>query len=62
MNLFEFMARSPVLTFFLAWFLSSLLFRCFNRLMRHLNIRKAGWPPAHADADGDFKPAPKVTQ
>jgi len=32
------------------------LFRCWNRFLRHLNIRKAGWPPPYLDADGDFKP------
>jgi hypothetical protein len=26
-----------------------------NRFIRHLNVRKAGWPPAHLDADGDWK-------
>jgi len=26
-----------------------------NRPLRHLNIRKHGYPPAHCDADGDFK-------
>ena len=25
----------------------------WNRFMRHLNIRAAGWPPAYLDADGD---------
>ena len=25
-------------------------------MMEHPNIRKAGWPPPHCDADGDFKP------
>lgn len=34
------------------------MFRCWNRLMRHLNVRKAGWPPSHLDLDGDFKPEP----
>jgi hypothetical protein len=37
---------------------SSLLawpFRLVNRLLRHLNIRKAGWPPEYLDADGDRK-------
>ncbi len=29
------------------------------RLIRSFNIRKCGWPPAHLDADGDFKPEPK---
>lgn len=25
-----------------------------NRIMRHWNIRKHGYPPKHCDADGDF--------
>lgn len=60
MNVFEFMSGSPWLACFLAYFAAWLVFRCWNRLMRHLNIRKNGWPPAHLDADGDFKPVPKV--
>jgi hypothetical protein len=39
--------------------ISAVLFRLPNRIVRHLNIRKAGWPPAHVDADGDFKPDPE---
>jgi hypothetical protein len=31
-----------------------LIFRCWNRFLRMLNIRKHGWPPVHCDADGDF--------
>lgn len=27
----------------------------WNRFWRHWNIRKHGYPPAHCDADGDFK-------
>ena len=34
----------------------------WSRFMRHLNIRKHGWPPAHCDADGDFKPAPEEAE
>lgn len=30
-----------------------------NRILRHWNIRKHGYPPAHCDADGDFKPESK---
>ena len=26
-----------------------------NRTLRHWSIRKHGYPPAHCDADGDFK-------
>jgi len=54
------MSESPVLTFFLAVILGctayDVLFKLPNRLFRHLNIRKHGWPPDHCDADGDFKP------
>lgn len=56
MNAFDFMSRSPILAFLLAWLVTGLAFRCWNRFMRHLNVRKHGWPPAHLDADGDWKP------
>lgn len=26
-----------------------------NRIIRHFNLRKNGWPPSYCDADGDFK-------
>ncbi len=38
----------------------ALVFRLPNRIIRSANIRAAGWPPAHLDADGDFKPATKA--
>ncbi len=31
------------------------IFLMWNRIWRHLNIRKHGWPPVHCDADGDLK-------
>jgi len=59
MNIYEFMAGSPVLTFFIVVgigiMLEVTLKFCINRPLRHANIRKHGWPPAHCDADGDFK-------
>ena len=30
-----------------------LTFRLANRFIRSRNIKNAGWPPAHLDADGD---------
>jgi len=27
----------------------------YNRFWKHWNIRKHGYPPAHCDADGDFR-------
>ncbi len=59
MNAFEFMGKHPILTFLLACILADLVCKIWRRLIRHLNIRRHGWPPVHLDADGDFKPAPK---
>lgn len=39
-------------------FLSYLL-RAALRLVRAVVVLCHGWPPAHLDADGDWKPAPK---
>lgn len=30
--------------------------RLWNRTMRTLRVSLRGWPPAHLDADGDWKP------
>lgn len=58
MDIYEFMSSSHWLTFFLAvgvcCIVEILFFRLPNRVMRHANIRKWGYPPAHCDADGDF--------
>lgn len=58
----ELITESPFLLFllfFLACLLIGLayevLFRLPNRIIRGMNIRKNGWPPAHCDADGDFR-------
>ena len=59
MNIFQFMSDSPYLSFFLAIIAASAIHTIFaytiNRPLRHMNIRKHGWPPEHCDADGDFK-------
>ena len=58
MNIYEFMSDSPYLTFFLAYIAAHCLARIvifsINRPLRHMNIRKHGYPPPHCDADGDF--------
>ncbi len=57
----EFVNTNPcisVLIIFLAYHLLRLPFICVTRLLRHLNVRKAGWPPPHLDADGDWKERP----
>lgn len=53
MTMYEFMSDSPYLTFFLAVLAVSLVGFIINRPLRHMNIRKHGWPPVHCDADGD---------
>jgi hypothetical protein len=50
-ELLKFMGDHPWLTFFLALLLAEFI----NRIFRHWNIRKHGYPPAHCDADGDLK-------
>lgn len=59
MTAVELMGDSPYLTLFAICIVCELVFKMWNRLMRHLNIRKHGWPPDHCDADGDFKPLPE---
>lgn len=59
MNIFEFASGSPFLAFFLAIIIGDCIRIVYSRTMRHLNIRKHGWPPAHCDADGDFKEEPE---
>lgn len=59
MNAFEFMQASPILTFFLAICVLVPAIKSTAWVIglpfRAMNIRKHGWPPAHLDADGDYK-------
>lgn len=63
MTIYEFMSESPYLSFSLAIFLYGVFRVVFfilpNRILRHMNIRKHGYPPIHCDADGDFRPIDK---
>lgn len=63
MDIYQFMLQSPYLFSFLIIVLAvisgEVIVRIFvnlpNRIMRHWNIRKHGYPPEHCDADGDFR-------
>lgn len=59
MSVLQFMSDSPWLTFFLAVIAREAILHIAlvlpNRILRHLNIRKHGYPPPHCDADGDFR-------
>jgi hypothetical protein len=55
----QFATDHPIFTALIiiaAWEVAEkLFFRIPNRFLRSRNIKNAGWPPAHCDADGDFK-------
>lgn len=59
MNIWQFMSDSPWLTFFLGIFVVLPALKATTWAIglpfRAMNIRKHGWPPAHLDADGDYK-------
>ena len=56
-SFFFFAGEHPILTFLLAWmglfFVCNLIVRAFRIVM----VTLRGWPPAHLDADGDWRPA-----
>lgn len=54
MNAFQFAGDHPFLAFVLTWLIGFYVVALVNRIMRHWNIHKHGYPPAHCDADGDF--------
>lgn len=62
MNIYEIINENPFLSFALACLLlvaiaglCSFPFKTIHRYLRSRDIQKHGWPPAHCDADGDFK-------
>jgi hypothetical protein len=74
MTIYDFMGQHPFIAFCLiilaafsietvAGFLHRVIYTVVvvlpNRFLRHMNIRKHGYPPPHCDADGDFKPHPR---
>ncbi len=58
-GIYHFMSNSPVLTFFLALIFFAVVQVVFDvfitKPLRHMNIKKHGWPPSHCDSDGQFK-------
>lgn len=60
MNLWEALAQSGplclvvlVLGCFMVLVAGLCIATLIRHIVRHLNIRKHGWPPPHCDADGD---------
>jgi hypothetical protein len=62
LTFWDFANDNPLTTAFavvaLVYIIAVTLFRGWNRLMRTINVHNAGWPPAHLDADGDWKETP----
>ena len=59
-NLYQFLTDRPIISLLVLWLICETIFKLGhlpvllgNRGLRHLNIRKQGWPPPHCDADGD---------
>ncbi len=54
---FKFVSENPWIAFFLCCIVADLAGRVFvslpNRIMRHWNISKHGYPSAYCDDDGD---------
>ena len=53
---YQFAGDHPFLTFVLALIVADVVcypFKVINRWIRSQNIKNAGWPPVHLDADGD---------
>lgn len=58
MNIFEFMDARPAITIILSilvFIVFILIVQLPNIILRHLNIRKYGYPPPHCDVDGKFE-------
>jgi hypothetical protein len=53
-TLLNFADEHYVVAFLMLWVICSSVLNLCNRIMRHWNIHKHGYPPPHCDADGDF--------
>lgn len=56
MTFFQFASDHYIVAFLMFYVAFNVTGNTINRIMRHWNIHKHGYPPAHCDADGDFKP------
>ena len=63
MNLYEFMDSHMWFTVLLGPFVlivlggtMELLMKLWSRFLRAIMVMFRGWPPAHIDADGDWRP------
>jgi hypothetical protein len=59
MNIYEYMAGSPIITILLAWCIVGGIRDIWRRTTSLIRVAVRGWPPAHLDADGDWKHEPE---
>ena len=52
MTVIELIHKHPIMTVFIVWAVCEMILKLGSRIIRHLNIRKHGFPP-YCDADGD---------
>lgn len=52
--MWQFATTYPGFSFLIVCVMGLTATSMWTRAMRHLNIRSAGWPPEHCDADGDL--------
>jgi hypothetical protein len=55
MTVWDFANANPGMALLMLFLVVMLIRSIGYRTARTLSIRKSGWPPAHLDADGDFK-------
>ena len=55
MDIYQFMSASPILTVILVMLGAHYFVALVNRIFRHSGTSGHGYPPAHCDADGDFR-------
>lgn len=61
MNVWDFADKNPWFTFFLGFWALMVLSLCvaaFRIIFAAFNIWARGWPPAHLNAEGEFKKEP----
>lgn len=59
MTILQLIIDHPVLSFFIAMLILDAACKIISRTLRMIMISFSGWPPAHLDADGDWKPEPE---
>lgn len=55
MTFWDFASEHWFVALLMVWSAAGVIRFAINRPLRHMTIRKHGYPPPHCDADGDFR-------